>query len=60
MRAAEPTPISVPIAVTSAVSGKVSASPEMASAPTPCPIKMLSTMLYSDEAVIAIMAGTAY
>ena len=60
MRAAEPTPISVPIAVTSAVSGKVSASPEMASGPTPCPMKIRSTMLYSDIMTIPMIDGIEY
>ena len=32
----------------------------MASAPTPCPMYMLSIMLYSEAAVMAIMAGMEY
>ena len=32
----------------------------MAMGPTPCPMKMLSTILYSDVASIAIIAGVAY
>ena len=40
--------------------GNVKAKPEMAIGPTPWPIKMLSTMLYSEEAVMATMAGSEY
>ena len=36
------------------------ASPDIASGPTPCPMKMLSTILYKEEAVWAMMAGRAY
>ena len=57
---APPTPTSVPNAVERFIRGKVTASPEMARAPTPCPMKMLSTILYNDEAVIAMIAGRAY
>ena len=39
---------------------KVNAKPEIAKAPTPCPMKMLSAILYKEEAVIAIIAGIAY
>ena len=35
MREADPTPTSVPMAVTNVINGKVSASPEMANGPTP-------------------------
>ena len=60
MSVAAPTPTSDPNAAARFISGKVSASPEMAIGPTPSPMKMLSTMLYSEEAVMAIMAGTEY
>ena len=40
-----PTPTSEPKAAARFISGKVSARPEMASGPTPWPMKMLSTML---------------
>jgi hypothetical protein len=40
--------------------GKVIANPEIANGPTPCPIKILSIILYKDDAVIAMMAGVAY
>ena len=42
---APPTPTSVQKAISRFISGKVMANPEMASAPTPCPIKILSIML---------------
>ncbi len=57
IRADAPTPTSVPIAITSVISGKVNASPEIANGPTPCPIKILSTMLYNDAITIPITAG---
>ena len=57
-RADAPTPTSVPIAAISVISGKVSASPEMAKGPTPCPINTRSTMLYSDATTIPTIAGT--
>ena len=57
-----PTPTRVPRAVLRFISGKVTASPEMAYAPTSLiwPMKMLSTILYNEDAVMAMMAGTAY
>ena len=55
-----PIPTSVPNAVERFIRGNVTASPEIAIAPTPCPMNMLSIMLYSDDAVIAMMAGRAY
>ncbi len=45
MRVEAPTPTSVPIAATMFINGNVRASPEMAIGPTPCPMKMRSTML---------------
>lgn len=53
-------PTAAPNAAERFISGKVMASPDMASGPTPWPIKMLSIMLYSEAAVIAMMAGRAY
>ena len=55
-----PTPTMAPMAAPKFMNGKVIANPEIAKGPTPCPMKMLSTMLYSDDAVIAMMAGVAY
>jgi len=42
------------------ISGNVSANPEMARGPTPCPIKILSMMLYVEAAAVAMIAGTEY
>jgi hypothetical protein len=42
------------------ISGKVSASPARAYPPANCPMKMLSTRLYNEEQLIAMMEGTAY
>jgi hypothetical protein len=42
------------------MSGNVIARPAIAYGPTPCPIKMLSHILYKEDAVIAMMAGMAY
>ena len=53
-------PTAAPKAADRFIRGNVIASPEIARAPTPCPMKMLSIMLYSEEAVIAMMAGRAY
>ena len=60
MVAEAPTPTRAPNAAPRFISGNVSARPAIANLPTPCPIKILSTILYNDEAVIAIIAGTAY
>ena len=60
MRVEAPTPTIAPKAAPKFMKGKVMASPEMANGPTPCPMKMLSTMLYKELAVMAIMAGMAY
>lgn len=54
-----PAPTNVPNAVDSVISGKVSASPEMANGPMPWPMKMRSMMLYKATAVVATMAGIA-
>ena len=60
IRVDAPTPTIAPNAAPKFMNGKVMASPEMAKGPTPCPMKMLSTILYKEEAVIAMMAGVAY
>ena len=57
---APPTPTRVQNAISRFISGKVMASPEMASAPTPCPIKILSMILYNEVSVIPMMAGMEY
>ena len=60
MHVEAPTPTAAPKAAARFMKGKVRANPEMAMAPTPCPMNMLSTILYSDDAVMAMMAGKAY
>ena len=60
MSVAEPMPTMAPKAVEMFIKGKVTASPDNAKASTPCPMNMLSTMLYSDAASIAIIEGRAY
>ena len=45
MRAEAPNPTSIPTAPESDIMGKVSANPEIASAPTPCPMKIRSMTL---------------
>ena len=60
MNVEAPTPTAAPKAADKFIRGKVIAKPDIAIGPTPCPMKMLSTMLYSDEAVMAMMAGMAY
>ena len=60
MQVEEPMPTAAPKAAERFMKGKVMASPLMASAPTPCPMNMLSVMLYNDDATIAMMAGRAY
>lgn len=55
-----PTPIAAPKAAERFINGNVIANPDIAIAPTPCPMKMESTILYSDDAVIAMIAGIAY
>ena len=59
---AAPTPTRVPNAVEMFIRGNVTARPDIDREPTPgiWPIKMLSTILYSDDATIATMAGMAY
>lgn len=57
---APPTAIRVQNAITRFISGKVMASPAIAIAPTPRPIKMLSTILYNEVATLAMIAGTEY
>ena len=60
MIAAAPTPTNAPNADAIFIIGIVSAIPEIANAPTPCPIKILSIILNSDVEIIAIIAGIAY
>ena len=54
-----PTPTSEPKAAAKFIRGNVTANPAIANGPTPWPMKRLSTILYKEEAVIAIMAGIA-
>ena len=60
MRVDEPIPTIAPKAVEMFIKGKVTAKPDRAKASTPWPMNILSTMLYNDEASIAIMEGRAY
>ena len=55
-----PIPTSVLNAIIPFIIGKVTASPEIANAPTPLPMKMLSVRLYKDTTAILIMAGMEY
>lgn len=55
-----PAPTNVLKATAKFIIGKVSASPAMASGPTPLPMKIRSIMLYSELAQVAIIAGMAY
>ncbi len=55
-----PTPTNEPKAAARLINGKVTANPAIANGPTPCPIKILSIILYNEAAVIATIAGTAY
>ena len=57
---APPTAISTQNATTRFIKGKVMARPVIAIAPTPLPIKILSTMLYNEVARLAIIAGREY
>ena len=57
MRAAAPLPTNMPNEVSTFMNGKVNASPDNASGPTPCPMKMRSTMLNSDITTVPVMAG---
>ena len=58
--AAAPAPINMPNAINKIMKGNVSANPEMASGPTPCPMKILSTILYNDITTVPIMEGMEY
>ena len=60
MRAAQPAPISIPRAVDKFMTGNVTANPAMASGPTPWPMKMRSTILYSDITTTPTIAGRLY
>ena len=55
-----PTPTREPKAAKILHKGKVIASPEKASAPHPRPTNILSTMLYKEDAVMAMIDGMAY
>ena len=55
-----PIPTSVLKAIRQFIIGKVTASPEIASVPTPFPMNILSIRLYSDTAAILMMAGMEY
>ncbi len=57
---APPTAINVQNPITRFISGNVMARPDMAKGPTPWPMKMLSTILYSDVATDAMIAGSEY
>ena len=57
---APPTPTSITRAKVRFMTGKVIARPEIARGPTPCPMKMLSMMLYREKTTIAAMAGMEY
>ena len=54
-----PIPTNEPKAAPRFISGMVIPNPDKASGPTPCPMKMLSIRLYSDAAVMAMIAGMA-
>ena len=57
---APPAAISVQKAITRFISGSVMASPAIAMGPTPLPMNILSTMLYTLTATLAMMAGMEY
>jgi hypothetical protein len=57
---APPVAMRVQNAITKFISGKVMAKPEIAIGPTPCPMNILSIILYKDVATLAIIAGTEY
>ncbi len=60
MRAAAPVPTSRPMAALRFITGNVTASPEMASAPTPRPMNMRSITLYNDITTTPTTAGRLY
>ena len=55
-----PAAMSTQKATTRFISGKVMARPEIAIGPTPRPMKMESTILYSEVTSAAMMAGREY
>lgn len=59
MRAAAPAPTSMPSEEVRFITGKVMARPEIASAPTPCPMKIRPITLYIIETTVPIMPGKA-
>ena len=60
IRAEEPTPMSEPKAWMMFMMGMVMARPAMARAPTPCPMKMRSTILYIEAIIWLMTEGNAY
>lgn len=60
VRAAEPAPTIAPKAAVRFIIGIVRARPAIAIGPTPCPMKILSTMLYNDVDTCAMIDGRAY
>ena len=55
-----PTPTIEPKAAVMLMIGIHIPSPDMANGPTPCPMKILSVILYSAEVTVATIAGMAY
>lgn len=55
-----PMPTAAPKAAERFMKGKVMPNPAMASVPTTWPMNARSMMLYSEEAVMAMIAGMAY
>ena len=51
---------SIQKAITKFINGRVTPTPDKAYAPTPLPIKILSTAWYSEVTVMPIMAGIEY
>ena len=60
VKADAPTPTKAPNAAAKFIKGKVKAKPDIAKAPTPCPMNILSTTLNKLDAICAIIAGVAY
>ncbi len=54
-----PAPTSIPNAAIRFITGNVTANPEIANAPTPCPMNMRSTMLYVAFTIVPTIAGSA-
>ena len=60
IRDAAPAPTSMLKADRKFINGKVSANPEMAIGPTPCPMNIRSIMLYSEAIMAPTIAGKEY